>query len=102
MPTRNVRCIVTEPSTEIAYDVDANYRCVCSYGHDTREEHLCDLTLRAGPVDKPDERCAVRDLAAVPTPVLVAIQSRLRVILAGPANHASRLHSPPVLSTGRT
>jgi len=82
MSTRNIRCTVTEPTTGIAYDVDANYRCPCSSGHDARQEHLCDLTLRARPVEASDGLFTVCDLAAVPTPVLVAIQARLRAILA--------------------
>lgn len=82
MSTRNVRCTVTEPTTETVYDVDANYRGVCSNLHDTRREHLCDLTLRTRPIQEPDGPFTVCDIAAVPTPVLVAIQTRLRAILA--------------------
>lgn len=74
MPTRDVRCTVTERTAGTAYDDARNYRCVCSYGHDTREEHLCDLTLRAGPVENPDARFT-GDLAPVATPVLAAIQT---------------------------
>ena len=102
--TRNVRCTVTEPTTGTVYNVDANYRGVCSYAHDTREEHLCDLTLRVGPMDEPDAPFTVCDLAAVPTPVLVAIQGRLRAILARAATTApapAQRAAPLVLSTGR-
>ena len=81
MSTRNVRCTVTEPTTGTVYDVDANYRGVCSYRHDTQAEHLCDLTLRARPMQEPDAVFTVCDIAAVPTPALVAIQTRLRAIL---------------------
>lgn len=82
MWTRNVRCTVTEPTTETVYDVDANYRGGCPYSHDTRQEHLCDLTLRARPMHKPAVPFTVCDIAAVPNPVLVAIQVRLRAIVA--------------------
>jgi hypothetical protein len=82
MPTGNIRCTVTEPTTGTTYEVDASYRRFCSYAHDAREEHLCYLTLRAGPVEAPDAPFAVCDLATVPTPVLVAVQGRLRALLA--------------------
>lgn len=104
MVDRHVRCTVTEPTTGTVYDVDANYRDVCFDAHDTREEHLCDLTLRVGPRDEPDAPFTVCELAAVPTPVLVAIQGQLRAILARAATTGSRacaVSRPIVSPTGR-
>ncbi len=103
MVDRNVRCPVTDPTMGRVYDVDANYRDVCPSAHDTREEHLCDLTLRVRPMDEPDAPFTVCDLAAVPTPVLVAIQGRLREILARAETTApasTQRAAPFVLSTG--
>jgi hypothetical protein len=80
MIDRNVRCTFTEAETDSVYDVEANYRDVCSSAHDTREEHLCRLTLRVRPMLQPDGRFTVCDLATVPTSVLVAIQGRLRAL----------------------
>ena len=82
MSTRNVRCTVTESTTGTVYDGDANYRGVCPYSHDTQREHLCDLTLRARPMHTRAVPFTVCDVAAVPTPVLIAIQTRLHAILA--------------------
>ena len=104
MVERNLHCTVTAPETGSVYDVDAYYRDICSRGHDTREEHLCDLTLRLSPMQEPNALFTVCDLAAVPTPALVAIQGRLRALLAPAASAAlvpAQLATPIVSSTGR-
>ncbi len=91
MSGRNVHCIVADQTTATVYDVAADYRESCSHSHDTRREHLCELTLRARPMQEPEVPSTVCDIAAVPTPVLVAIQSKLRALLAEPAATHSRV-----------
>jgi len=104
MVERNLHCTVTAPETESVYDVDAYYRDTCSRGHDAREEHLCDLTLRLSPMNEPNALFTVCDLATVPTPVLVAIQGRLRTLLASASSAALVATQRPgqiLLSTSR-
>lgn len=81
MSVATIHCIVADPATAIVYDVSADYRECCSRSHDSRGEHLCELTLRARPMQEPEMEPTVCDIAAVPTPVLVAIQTKLRTLL---------------------
>ena len=90
MSARNVHCIVTDQATAIVYDVSADYRESCSHSHDSRMTHLCELTLRTRPLQAPEVSLTVCDIAAVPTPVLVAIQTKLRALLADSAATHSR------------
>lgn len=76
-----IRCTLTEPTTGTVYDVEATYRDRCAYSHDAGREHLCDLTLRTRPIQEPDEPFTLCDITTVPTPVLVAVQTRLHAIL---------------------
>lgn len=81
MPAGTIQCVVADTTTGIVYDVSADYREWCIHAHDSRREHLCELTLRARPMQEPDTSSTACDLAAVPTPVLVAIQTKLRALL---------------------
>lgn len=81
MAARNIQCIVADQATAVVYDVSADYRDVCSYSHDSRMAHLCQLTVRARPLLEPEVSLTACDIAAIPTPVLVAIQTELRVLL---------------------
>lgn len=100
MAIRNVRCTVADPTTGIVYNIDANYRDACSCGHDALGEHLCDLTLRVRSVEEPDGLFTVCALAVVPTPVLITVQARLRVILARMTDDASRVRSSACVVDG--
>jgi hypothetical protein len=91
MSVGTIHCIVADPTAGIVYDVSADYREFCAHAHDSRREHLCELTLRARPMQKPEVSLKVCDIAAVPTPVLVAIQTKLRALLAQPLTAARSL-----------
>jgi len=80
MSAGRIRCTVTDPTTATVYDVSADYREACSYAHESRSEHLCDLTIRARPMQEPEVSLTVCDIAAVPTSVLVVIQTKLRAL----------------------
>jgi hypothetical protein len=81
MPVETIHCVVADTTKGIVYDVAADYREWCPHAHDSRRVHLCELTLRARPMQEPDMSSTACDIAAVPTPVLVAIQTKLRALL---------------------
>lgn len=73
-----VNCSVADPATNTIYDVSADYRETCLHAHDSRSEHLCELTLRARPMRDPEMPSTACDMAVIPTSVLVAVQTKLR------------------------
>jgi hypothetical protein len=78
MSVHSIRCTVADPTTAIVYDVAADYRETCGRSHDSQGAHLCELTLRARPMQKVAVPSTVCDIAMIPTAALVAIQTRLR------------------------
>ena len=78
MSVHRIRCTVADPTRAIVYDVAADYRETCGHSHDSQGEHLCELTLRARPMQKAEVPSTVCDIAMIPTSVLVAIQTKLR------------------------